>query len=109
MLSVPIANEWVETAQLFGDIESVIKDALRSYSIEKSQQRINEAAARIVSYNRKYSCDYDSFRRSVQTDKNFLARIESQNPLWEEDAMEWEYWTEEQKAWRNRLDDISRL
>ena len=108
MLSVPIASEWVETAQLFGDIESVVKDALRSYSIEKCQQRVNEAAARIAGYNRKYGCDYDRFRRSVQTDKDFLVRIESQNPLWEEDAMEWEYWIEEQQAWRNRLDVISR-
>ncbi len=108
MLSVPIANEWVETAQLFGDIESVIKDALRSYSIEKCQLCINEAASQIASYNRKYSCDYDRFRRSVQTDKNFLARIESQNPLWEEDAMEWEYWIEEQQTWSNLLGDISR-
>ena len=108
MLSVPIDNEWVETAQLFGDVESVIKDALRNYSIEQCQQRINKATALVASYNRKYHCDYEKFQRDIQTHEDFLARIETQNPLWEEDAMEWEYWLEEQQSWLCRLGDILR-
>jgi len=108
MLSVPVTDEWVETARLFGDLESVVKDSLRNYSVEKCQQHIKIATARIASYNRKYNCDYDSFRRSVQTDESFLTQIEAQNPLWEEDAMEWEYQLEEQQAWLNRLGDILR-
>ena len=108
MVSVPVANEWVETAELFGDIESVVKDALRNYFIEQCQQRINKATAKVATYNQKYHCDYESFQRDIQTDKDFLTRIEAQNPLWEEDAMEWEYWLEEQQSWLDRLGDILR-
>ena len=108
MLSVPVANEWVETARLFGDIENVVRDALWNYSVEQCQQRINKATTRVVSYNQKYRCDYEGFRRAIQTNESFLTRIEAQNPLWEEDAMEWEYWIEEQQAWLNQLGDILR-
>ena len=68
MLSVPVANEWVETARLFGDIESVVTAALRNYSIEQCQQRINKATALVASYNQKYHCDYEVFQRDIQTD-----------------------------------------
>jgi len=70
---------------------------LRNYSIEQCQQRINKATALVASYNQKYHCDYEVFQRDIQTDEGFLIRIEAQNPLWEEDAMEWEYWLEEQQ------------
>jgi len=108
MLEVPVANEWVETVQLFGDLETVVKEALRNYSIEQCQQRINKAVVAVAGYNQKYHCDYETFKQAVQTDEDVLATIEAQNPLWEEDAMEWEYWLEEQQAWLNRLSDILR-
>ena len=108
MLSVPVANEWIETARLFGDEESVIKDALRKYFIEQCQQRISEATAQVAGYSQKYHSDYKDFQRDIQTDESFLTRIEAKNPLWEEDAMEWEYWLEEQQSWLNRLGDILR-
>jgi len=108
MLAVPVANEWVETAQLFGDVEKVIKEALRTYSIEQCQQRINRTAAKVASYNQKYRCDYKTFKQTIQTDEGFLARVEAQNSLWEEDAMEWEYWLEEQQAWLDQLGNILR-
>lgn len=108
MLAVPVANEWVETVQLFGDVEKVVEEALRAYSVERCQQRINEATVTVASYNQKYHCDYATFKRAIQTDEGFLIKVEAQNPLWEEDAMEWEYWIEEQWVWLNRLGDILR-
>ncbi len=108
MQAIPVANEWVETVQLFGDVETVVKEALRDYFIEQCQQRINKAVVTVVGYNQKYHCDYETFKRAVQTDEDFLTKIEAQNPLWEEDAMEWEYWLEEQQTWLNRLGDILR-
>ena len=105
-LAIPVANEWVETVQLFGDVETVVKQALQDYFIEQSQQRISKAVVAVSSYNQKYHCDYETFKRSIQTDEDFLTQVEAQNPLWEEDAMEWEYWLEEQQTWLNRLGDI---
>ena len=106
MLTISIENDWVETAQLFGNVEQVVKDALRTYSIEQCIQRINRATAKIKAYSQKYDSDYDVFKQAVQTDENFLAKIETQNPLWEEDAMEWEYWLEERQSWTQQLETI---
>ena len=106
MSSIAIADEWVKTASLFGTVENVIKEALRKYSIDQCQQHINKAASQITQYQQKYQCDYAHFHKSVQLDEEFLMRIEAQNPLWEEDAMEWGYWIEEQQEWLNRLGDI---
>ncbi len=106
MLTIAIDNEWVETAQLFGDVERIVTEALQSYLIDQCQQRINKAAPKINTYDQKYHCDYETFKQSIQTDEDFLKRVEAQNPLWEEDAMEWEYWLEEHQTWHNRLETI---
>ena len=106
MTTVTIEKEWVETAQLFGDAKSIVQEALRTYSIQQCQQRISNATAKIEIYKRQYNCNYKTFKESIQTDEGFMAKIESQNPLWEQDAIEWEYWLEEQQAWRNQLATI---
>ncbi|NJN98737.1 MAG: hypothetical protein HC875_33930 [Anaerolineales bacterium] len=106
MPTISIDNDWVETAQLFGEVEQVVKDALRTYSIEQCIQHIEQATTKIKRYSQQYDCDYDFFKQAVQTDETFLAKVEAQNPLWEEDAMEWEYWLEERQAWTQRLETI---
>ncbi len=108
MQTISIDSEWAETARFFGDVDGVVKAALRSYLIEQTQSRIDKAASRVTAFAQKYHSDFDTFRRSLQADSDFLTKIESQNPLWEEDAMEWEYWLEEHRSWRNRLEMISR-
>lgn len=94
--------KWVELAHEFGDIDAIVEDALRAYFLTQSQVRMNEAERRIAAYRQKYQCEYDAFSRLVQTDDRFLSRVEACNPLWEADAMEWQYWLEEQAAWRRR-------
>lgn len=106
MPTISIDNDWVETAQLFGEVEQVVKEALRTYSIEQCIQHIEQATAKIKGYSQHYSGDYDFFKHAIQTDEAFLAKVEAQNPLWEEDAMEWEYWLEERQAWTQRLETI---
>ncbi|NUO83436.1 hypothetical protein HUU05_25465 [candidate division KSB1 bacterium] len=108
MQTIALENEGIETARFFGDVEGVVKTALPAYLIEQTQSRIDKAASRINAYAQKYACDHDTVKRSLQTDATFLAKVETQNPLWEEDAMEWEYWLEEYRSWRNRLETISR-
>jgi len=107
MQAVSLDTKWIETAQFFGEVESVIKEALGVYFTGQCWQRIHKAAARIDAYEQQYGCDYKTFRQAIQTDEAFLMGIETQNPLWEEDAMEWAYWLEEHQTWRNRLETIS--
>jgi hypothetical protein len=96
-------DEWVKTASLFGDVEAVMIDALRRYAIDKCIQKIEQARAKIKIYESRYRCDYDTFSLKVQTDEDFLRRVEQINLIWEEDAMEWEGLEEERRQWLARL------
>ncbi len=107
MSTIIIENKWVKIAQLFGQAEQVVHQALQSYLNEQCQQRFNKATAKISDYSQKYQCDYEMFKQAVQTDEDFLKSVETKNALWEEDAMEWEYWLEEQKKWHYQLKIIS--
>jgi len=109
MLTIAIENEWIETAQLFGQVENVIKQALRAYAVGQCQQRIDKAIAQNDIYQQKYHLDYATFKYTVQTNEQFLNKLESQSPLWEEDAMEWAFWQEEEQAWRNRLKTLCQI
>ncbi len=106
MDSIALEQEWVETAQLFGDAKSIVKEALRTYAIEQCQRRIDEAAAKIAVYARKYGMDHERFVKEIQIDEEFLNEVESENSMWEQDVMEWEYWLEEKKTWHVQLATI---
>ncbi len=107
MHTIALEDEWVQTVQLFGDVESVIKEALKAYSTDQCQRRIRQAADNIAEYAQKYQRPFQDFTHTIQTDEVFLERIQAQYPLWEEDVMEWTYWIEEQQAWQHRLKAIS--
>ena len=98
-------DEWVKTARLFGDVETVMADALRRYAIDKCIQKIEQARAKIKVYESRYECDYNTFSLKVQTDEDFLRRVEKINPVWEEDAMEWDYRLKETAEWMQKLED----
>ncbi len=83
-----------------------MQQALQHYFIEQCQQRIKQIATQMNEYEQQYQCNYETFKQTIQTDKDFLKKIETQNPFWEEDAMEWEYKLEEYKTWHNRLKAI---
>jgi len=98
-------DEWVKIAGLFGDVETVITDALRRYAVDKCIQKIEQARAKIKAYENRYGCDYDTFSLKVQTDEDFLRGLEKINPVWEEDAMEWDYRLKELTEWMQKLED----
>jgi hypothetical protein len=106
MQTITVENEWIETAQLFGETERVIKEALQSYFVEQCRRKIREAVERITVYKNKYGADYLIFKNRIQIDEGFLETIHHRFPLWEEDAMEWEFWEEENKLWHTRLETI---
>jgi len=41
----------------------------------------------------------------IQTDEDFLQRVDRINPVWEEDAMEWDYRLKELTEWMQKLED----
>lgn len=106
MQTITVDDQWFETARLFGDVEQIVSQALQAYLIQQSQVELDKASQKISDYQHKYKCDYQQFNQAIQTDARFLQTVEKENPLWEEDAMEWLYWLEEQQTWQDRLQAI---
>ncbi|NJL59979.1 MAG: hypothetical protein HC887_10415 [Desulfobacteraceae bacterium] len=69
VISIEIADEWIRTAQWFGNAKDIIREALKSYSVEQCLKHIRDIAAKIAVYNKKYLCNYETFTNAVQTDK----------------------------------------
>ncbi|MBI4791012.1 MAG: hypothetical protein HY782_28615 [Chloroflexi bacterium] len=106
MSAVAVKDDLLNVAKLFGDVETVITDAVRHYAIDQCVERIESARAKIREYEVKFGTDYLTFASRVQTDAEFLRRIEAKNPLWEEDAMEWKYRSDEVVEWTQTLERI---
>lgn len=106
MSAVAVRNDLLNVARKFGDIDTVISDALRRYTIDRCAERIENARAKIREYEKKYGVIYSTFARRVQTDAKFLRRVEAKNSVWEEDAIEWQYRIEEVKEWTETLERI---
>lgn len=102
-------DELIDTAQLFGETEKIIKTALQSYLHIQCHHQLEKTRLQIENYERKYQCTYTKFNENIQMDEEFLRRIQQQNPLWEEDAMEWSYWVEEYQIWQRHLQIISQI
>lgn len=106
MSAVAVKKDLLNVARLFGDVDTVVSDAVRRYAIDRSVERIESARSKIRDYEQKYGVAYGIFARKIQTDARFLQRVESKYPLWEEDAIEWKYRTEEVEEWTKTLENI---
>ncbi|MBI5305394.1 MAG: hypothetical protein HY868_24910 [Chloroflexi bacterium] len=106
MSAVAVKSALLNVAKKFGDVDTVIADALRRYAIDRCVERIESARARIRGYEKKYGVEYAVFARQVQTDAKFLRRVETKNSLWEEDALEWKYRLDEVEEWTATLENI---
>ena len=101
-------DELIKIAQLFGETEKVIKTALQGYLYTQCREQLTKAQQHIDKFEQKYQCAYVEFNQNIQTNESFLQQIQQQNPLWEEDAMEWLYWVEEYQLWEQRQQSISK-
>ena len=69
-------------------------------------ERIVRARAKICAYEHQSGVPYIAFARRVQPDAEFLREVESRNPLWEEDAMEWKHRSDEVVEWTQTLERL---
>jgi hypothetical protein len=106
MSAVAVKKDLLNVARLFGDVDTVVSDAVRRYAIDRSVERIESARAKVRGYEQGYGVAYKIFDQKIQTDARFLQRVESRHPLWEEDAIEWKYRTEEVEEWTKTLESI---
>jgi len=106
MSAVAVKSDLLNVAKKFGDVDTVVAEALRHYAIDQSVERIEAARVKIRGYEKKYGASYATFAHQVQTDAKFLRRIEAKHPLWEEDALEWKYRLDEVEEWTATLENI---
>jgi hypothetical protein len=87
----------------------VVSSALRHYLLEVCLQRIERAERQIAAYQQRYGSNYETFSQKVASDEAFLEATSRTYPMWEADAIEWEYRVDEAKAWRERSGMILRV
>jgi hypothetical protein len=86
-----------------GGPAAIVPAALRQYMVDRYLQRVEATEAKIAVYERRYQADYETFTLRVTTDQAYLDTLNRTHPLWEADAIEWVYRTEELAVWRERL------
>jgi hypothetical protein len=106
-VEVVLDDKTQEILQAAGELNSVVEDAIKQYSIKVCLEKISRAKNKIWEYEERYKCDYATFAEKIQLDGEFYKEVEKINIMWEEDFMEWEFWFEELDEWRERLENIS--
>jgi len=105
-LAIPVQENLVELLRPLGSLETIVATALRRYAVDRCLEKIEQAERRIVLYEQRYACDYESFNQRICTDSTFLDEINRTHPTWEADATEWIYRIEEAQEWRERSEKI---
>ena len=84
---------------------------IQGHVFEILAKRIKERLALVreheAEYEEKYGMDYETFHRRMALDEDYYNQTNHFNPLWEQDALEWEYWHEEVRDWTSKLEAIS--
>jgi len=89
----------LEPLKIFGSIDKLIDEAIEEYLIAKVVERIRMIRQQVSKYKEQYKLEYTDFKKNMQTNQAFYERLDTANPLWEQDILEWEYWVEELKDW----------
>ncbi|PXF53585.1 MAG: hypothetical protein C4B56_01555 [Candidatus Methanophagaceae archaeon] len=82
-----------------------ITAAIRKYLIDKCVERIEKSKRKIEELEKKYDCNYAEFISKISNAEGLKA-VEKTSLNWEGDMTEWEYWGNELKEWKARLEDI---
>lgn len=90
-------------------VDQQVSEAVEQYLINRIIARIKRSREEAGQYETKYGMDYATFSRRIQLEEEFYQQVEKQNPIWEQDALEWEYWEEEAQDWTKKLSDILSL
>lgn len=102
-LTISLQNNLLDIVQVLGEPDAVIPAAVRQYVVDRCLQKLDVAEARIADYVRKYGSDYERVSERASTDQMYLDKLNRDYPLWEADAVEWQYRLEEVELWRTRL------
>jgi len=106
MAPVAVNENYLKTLQVFGDVDTLVGEAVEDYLTRRIIERIKAAREKFDGFERKYGMAYIAFSQKMDTDESFHNEINDSNPLWEQDALAWEYWHEEIEEWSEKLNAI---
>jgi len=106
MSSFVVKKEIETTLAHFGKPEEEFQTAVNEYLIKKTAGKIKYLKNEINMWEEKMGMPYEQFIEKTTTDKQFVDKLNRENPMWESDLMNWEFCVEELKEWRQRLEDV---
>ncbi len=107
MSAVAVREGYTNTLRVFGEVDTLVNEAVERYLIQCIIERIRLAREKTREFARRYGQDYEVFSRAMQCDGASYDQVNAGNPLWEQDWLAWEYWQEELRTWTEKLHAIS--
>lgn len=98
-------ENYIKILDTLGSVDAIVEDAIRKYLIDKCVERIEKSKRKIEDLEKKYDCNYAEFISKISNAEGLKA-VEKTSLNWEGDMTEWEYWGNELKEWKARLEDI---
>ncbi len=108
MTMFTLAPKYVDVLEAIGNVQEVAENAIRSYAIEKSGERIGRIQREILELQSKYGLSYEKFYVSITTDEEYVKNLRKLHPTWEKDLNTWEYFIEELNEWLGYIESISK-
>lgn len=105
-----IEKSYLDTLRLFGEVNELVNElvneAVEQYLTNRIIERIKLAREKVRKYDGTCGTNYATFSQRVQLDEGYHNQVDQDNPLWEQDTLEWMYWDEEVRDWTERLESI---
>ena len=109
MVQIAVQEKYIQTLQVFGDLQHTVEKAIQRYAVEQITEKIAELQQRAKTYRTKYDMEYALFEQRIAEDTAFVERIENQiTPMWELDLADWEFCEKGIDDWTRKLTMILR-
>ncbi|MGB2727938.1 MAG: hypothetical protein WBD09_05615 [Halobacteriota archaeon] len=103
MATITIKTDYIKILGALGSVNAIVEDAIRKYLVDKCVERFEKSKRKIEEFEKRYDCNYAEFISKISNDEGLKA-VERISLNWEGDMTEWEYWGNELKEWKARLE-----
>jgi len=103
MATITIKTDYIKILDALGSVNAIVEDAIRKYLVDKCVERFEKSKRKIEEFEKKYDCNYAEFINKISNAEGLKA-VEKTSLNWEGDMTEWEYWGNELKEWKARLE-----
>ena len=105
MKAFAVEDQVEATLAYFGKPEDDFRIALHEHLIKRIIDKIGSLKEEINLWQENMVIPYEIFVEKIATDKQFVDKLNRENPMWEADLINWEFCLEKLNAWKQRLED----